>query len=202
MKLYYSKGACSLAVRIVINELDIDCEFISVDLKAKKLESGEDYLKINSKGAVPAIETEHGLLTENQVIQQYLADTHANHHLLDKVPNFQRYKTLEMLNFISTDIHKGFGPLFIDKFPADAKQNLVIPMLQKKFQFVDKALGNKKYIMGDEFSLPDAYMFVVLRWANKMHIDLSECKNLKGYYERVQQRDSVRDSLEQEGIEA
>src|SRR5690349_19217638 len=122
MKLYYSKGACSLAVRIIINEIGLQSEYEAVDLKTKKTATGQDFLKINPKGSVPVIQTdEKQILTENAVIQQYLADTNKATQLLPALGNFERYRVLEWLNFISTELHKGFSPLFNPNVPNELK---------------------------------------------------------------------------------
>jgi glutathione S-transferase len=201
MKLYYSKGACSLAVRIVINEIGLNSEYEAVNLKEKKTASGEDFFKINSKGAVPALITDDKhLLTENAVIQQYLADTNKAQQLLPLMGDFKRYEVLEWLNFVSTELHKGFGPLFNPAVPAEMKNEIVIPMLKKKFAFVDKQLVNNKYIAGDHFTLPDGYLFVMLTWANNMAIDLSDCEALMRHFAELKQRPSIQKSLQEEGL--
>jgi glutathione S-transferase len=138
MKLYFSKGACSLAVRIVINEIGLKSEYEEVDLKNKKIAQGEDFLQVNPKGAVPALYTDDKhLLTENAVIQQYLADTNKAYQLLPQLGEYKRYQVLEWLNFVSTELHKGFSPLFNPALDLGVKKEIFIPNLQKKFGFVD-----------------------------------------------------------------
>jgi len=199
MKLYYSKGACSLAVRIVINELNIPCQFESVDLRAKKTETGEDFYKINPKGAVPALLLDaNEILTENAVMQQYLADTHNAHHLLPPVGDFKRYRVLEWLNFITTELHKGFGPLFNPNLPAQIKEEIFIPILKGKLERIEQHLQNNKYLFGDHFTLPDAYLTVILIWCGKFNIELSA--NLKRYLAELKTRKAVQRSLEEEGL--
>lgn len=130
MKLFYSKGACSLGIRILINELGLACEFESVNLGTKKTEKGEDFTQINPKGYVPALKTDQGhLLTENIVIQQYLADTHQDANLLPKVGDFRRYQTLEWSAYISTELHKGFSPLFNNSLDSSVKEQFFKPTL-------------------------------------------------------------------------
>lgn len=200
MKLYYSKGACSLVVRICINEIGLKCEYEAVNLQNKTTATGEDYWKINPKGAVPALLTDDKqILTENTVIQQYLADTHHADTLLPPVGQWQRYRVLEWLNFVTTELHKGFGPLFNPQMPDQVKQEITTPFLKKKFEFVDSHLS-KTYLMGDTFTLPDGYLFVMLLWAKNMKIDLSHCKNLTRFFEQASQRRSIRQSLEEEGL--
>lgn len=200
MKLYYSKGACSLASRICINELGLVCEYEAVNLSDKTTISGEDYWKINPKGAVPALLTDDKqVLTENAVIQQYLVDTHHADKLLPPMGQWKRYRVLEWLNYMTTELHKGFGPLFNPQMPDQVKQDITIPFLKKKFEFLDSQLS-KTYLMGDEFTLPDGYLFVMLLWAKKMKLDLSHCKNLMRFMEQAMQRPSIRQSLEEEGL--
>lgn len=201
MKLYYSKGACSLAVRIIINELKMPSEFEAVDLKTKITETGADFLKINPKGEVPTLVLDNqNVLTENAVIQQYLVDVKARTDLLPAVGDFQRYRVLEWLNFITTDLHKGFGPLFNAKVPEDLKNNLFKPNLRTKFELIEKHLEGKLYLLGENFTLPDAYLFVILRWFYHMKIELASATNLSRYFALLKTRPSIEQSLKQEGL--
>jgi glutathione S-transferase len=146
MKLLYSKGACSLGVRIVINELGIPSEYESVDLKTKKTETGKDFLTINPKGSVPVLQIgDNEFLTENTAILQYLADKNEAHALLPPMYDFKHYRALEWLSFISSDLHKSFGALFNPKIPQNVKDELFIPMLKHKFKFVEKHLQHTQY---------------------------------------------------------
>lgn len=201
MKLYYAKGACSLVVRIVINEIDVACSYEAVDLRKKRTESDQDFLKINPKGAVPTLELDNGtILTENAVILQYLADTNKADKLLPAVGHFERYRVLEWVNYITTEVHKGFGALFNPSVPEELKNDLFIPMLVKKFKFINEALNAKKYLAGDNFTLPDAYLFVMVRWAQHFKIDLSEYTNLVNYFEGLRNHPSIIRSLKEEGL--
>lgn len=201
MKLYYSKGACSLAVRIVINELGLNCEYESVDLKTKKTETGADFLTINPKGEVPTLQLDNGeIITENAVIQQYLADSAKATELLPACGDFKRYRFLEALNYITTDIHKGFGPLFNPFIPEDLKREVFIPKLKKCFAFENGQLAKNNFLMGDHFSLPDAYLFVMLFWAGKFKIDLTEFANLSKYFDVLKTRKSISQSLSEEKL--
>jgi glutathione S-transferase len=202
MKLYFSKGACSLAVRILINELGIRSEFEAVDLKTKKTADGEDYLQINPKGAVPMIVTDDGhKLTENAVILQYLADVNKATQLLPMVGDFKRYEVLEWVNYITTELHKPFALLFRPLFSAEIKDSVIKPVIKQKLEFVNKELGSKTYLMGDDFTLPDCYLFVILTWSISMKMALTEYPNLVRYFDNLHKRNSVRKSLEQEGLE-
>lgn len=201
MKLYFSKGACSLGVRITIHEMGLNAEFESVDLKTKKTETGADFLKINPKGAVPALMTdEKAILTENAVIHQYLADMNDAEQLLPPLKNFERYKVLEWLSYIGSDVHKSYGPFFNPQIPEDLKQNLFMPMLIKKLTFIDDYLKDKEFLMG-KFSLADAYLFVMLFWAKKFNIGLDKLPNLTRYFNSLKNRPSVKKSLTEEGLE-
>jgi len=201
MKLYYSKGACSLAVRIIIHEIGVACEFESVNLQTKQTEKGNDYFKINPKGSVPALVLENKkVLTENAVIQQYLADTHKASHLLPPLGDLKRYHVLEWLNFAGTDLHKSCGPLFNSNVPENIKEEVFRPLLKKKLIFVEKQLEQKAYLMGDEFTLPDSYVFVVLRWLASLKVDISDCPNLQRYFAHLKERKSIQQALKEEHI--
>jgi glutathione S-transferase len=201
MKLYYSKGACSLVVRIIIHEIGLKSDFESVDLKTKKTEKGTDYLTVNHKGAVPTLITaDHKILTENAVILQYLADHYKAHDLLPEQRDFHRYRVLEWVNFVTTDLHKTFSLLFNQDVPDEVKENIIKPILLKKFTYADHHLKKHKYITGDSFTLPDAYLFVMLFWAHHLKIDLSELPNLNRLYKDLRNRKSVHLALEEEGL--
>jgi glutathione S-transferase len=203
MKLYYSKGACSLAVRIVINEIGLNCQYESVDLKTKKTESGEDFYKINPKGYVPALQTtDKQVLSENMVIQQYLADINPAANLLPALGNFNRYRVLEWLAFVSTELHKGFSPLFNPSIDAKVKNEIFISQLQKRFTYLDQQLNQKKFLMGDHFTLADSYLFVMLFWGRKFALDFSSHSHLNRYYEALKNQPSIQKSLKEEGLTA
>jgi glutathione S-transferase len=201
MKLYYSKGACSLSVRIVLQEIGVPYEQESVNLKTKKTESGIDYLTINPKGAVPALELANKeILTENLAIQQYLADEYKATPLLPMIGNFKRYRVLEWLSYVSSDLHKGFGPLFNPTLPQEVKDQIFIPNLQKKYAWVDEHLRKNRFLMGDQYTLPDCYLFVVSRWLKAFNISSNEYPNLLRYMEDIKKRKAVADALAEEGL--
>ncbi|OGT30761.1 MAG: glutathione transferase GstA [Gammaproteobacteria bacterium RIFCSPHIGHO2_12_FULL_35_23] len=201
MKLYYSKGACSLAIRIIIHEIGVTSEFEAVNLKNKTTEAGENYLLINPKGAVPALMTaDNELLTENLVIQLYLAEKYKATNLLPTADNFKRYRVLEWLNYISTDVHKSFGPLFNPNVSEEMKETVFIPLLRNKLVFINDHLINKNYLLNDQFTLPDAYLFVVLRWVATFKIDLAKFENLSRYVTVLANRESIVLSLQEEGL--
>jgi glutathione S-transferase len=199
MKFYYTKSACSLAVRIVLNELGCSYEAIEVDLKTKKTTSGQDFLAINPKGAVPVLELDKGeVLTENQVIMQYLTDTTKNQKLLAPVGELKRYRTLEWLNYISTELHKSIGMFFNPNMTEEMKNTIYNPIIAQKLKFVNEHLGNNTYLMGEEFTLPDAYLFVMLRWTYYFKMDLTPYPNLKQFIHHMRSRPSVVEALQQE----
>lgn len=201
MKLYYTSGACSLAIRIVIHEIGIKSEFEAVDLRTKKTAKGDDFLKINPKGAVPTIITDDNeVLTENGTIQQYLADKYKANSLLPLLNDFKRYRVLEWINYIATELHKGFGPLFNPSFPPEIKDNVVIPLLKKKLDYVQQQLGNKRFLLGDEFTLPDAYMCVMLLWCGNFKIDIAQWPKLSQYFAAIKQRKSVSQAFKEESL--
>jgi glutathione S-transferase len=201
MKLYYTKGACSLAVRIVINEIGIKAEYEAVDLATKKTENGLDFLQINPKGAVPTIITdENETLTENAVIQQYLTDRYKADNLLPPCGNFQRYRVLEWLNFITTELHKSFGLLFNPQLPTEVKNGIIIPLIKKKFSYIEATLKQNEYLCEKKFTLPDAYLFVMLLWAKNFQIDISENTGISRYFTELQKRASIQQSLKEEKL--
>lgn len=202
MKLYFAKGSCSLVPRLIINEIGLRCEFESVNLKTKETETGKDFKKINPKGSVPVIEFNKGdVLTENSIILQFLADDSKSTQLLPPVGDFKRYRVLECLNYITTELHKGFGVLFNPAVPSEFKDKLFVPAIKTKFAFINEALEGKNFLVGEGFTLPDAYMFVVMLWAKNFKIDLSDCPNLNRYWDLLKKRPAFVRSLNEEGID-
>jgi glutathione S-transferase len=202
MKLYYSKGACSLAVRIALHEMNIPCEFEAVNLKTKQTESGEDYLKINPKGAVPTLLDGKEVITENAVIQQYLADKQKATNLLPPIGDIKRYKILGWLNYVSTDLHKDCGLFFNPHMPEDVKENIFRPLLKNKLLAVDQHLQKNTFLADEQFTLPDSYLFVILTWLPYIKLDITQWPNLQRYFIELKQRKSVQQALQEEGISA
>ena len=197
MKLYYSKGACSLAIRILINELKLSAEYITVDLKTKKTEQGEDYYQINPKGSVPALKLDNGqVLTENAALQQYLADVSHATTLLPAVGDFKRYRVLEWLSFINSDFHKSCGTLFNTAIPQAIKDEVFIPTVKAKLDYLDKHLKNSTYLL-DHYTLPDGYLFVILTWLPHFKIDLAQWPSVFRYFNELKKRPSIEKSLKQ-----
>jgi glutathione S-transferase len=200
MKLFYSPGACSLAPHIVLLEAGLPFSLEKVDLGSKKTEHGLDYTTVNSKGAVPALQMDDGrVLTEGAAVMQYLADQKPGSGLAPPAGSFERYQLAEILNYIASEIHKGFSPLFNPALTADWKPT-VLANLEKKFQWLSKHLDGKAYLMGDTFTIADAYLFTVLSWSSHVGIDLSKHHVLAEYLARVGHRSKVQAALKEEGL--
>jgi glutathione S-transferase len=200
MKLYFSTAACSLSPRIVLMEAGIPFTAVKTDLKSKKTESGADFFSINSKGAVPALELDDGqVLTEGPVIVQYLADLKPDSGLAPRAGSFERYRLMEMLNYITSEVHKAFSPLFKADTPADARK-IAVDNLGKKFDWLSTHLAGKKFLMGEIFTVADAYLFTVLRWSALVHVDLTRWPVLTAYIARVEERPKVKEALHAEGL--
>jgi len=200
MKLYYSPGACSLSPHIALLEAGLPYELVKVDLKAKKLENGDDYLKVNPKGQVPALGLDNGeLLTEGPVIVQMIADKASAKNLAPARDSAERYKLQEWLNFITTELHKNFGPMFSPVLADDAKA-FFKDRVMSKFKYVDGALAGRDYVMGKQFTVADGYLFTMLSWADRMKFGLSGLPNLLAYKARVAARPKVQEALTKEGL--
>lgn len=198
MKLYYMPGACSQAPHIILEEIGLPYEKVRVDLKTKTTETGEDYLAIAPKGAVPALELDDGqLLTENAVVLQYIADQAPGWHLIPPYGTIERYRVLEWLNYIATELHKGFAPLF---HPTGEPRAHAMETVATKFDYVEAQLGAGPYLSGDDFGVADAYLFVVLGWARVFHFDFARWPGLKAFRERMGGRPAVRAALQAEGL--
>ncbi|MTH48245.1 glutathione transferase GstA [Intestinirhabdus alba] len=200
MKLFYKPAACSLASHIILRESGKDFTLASVDLMNKRLENGDDYFAVNPKGQVPALLLDDGtLLTEGVAIMQYLADAVPDRQLLAPVGTISRYRTLEWLNYIATELHKGFTPLFRPDTPQ-AYQPTVRAALEKKLQYVDESLKNAQWIGGQRFTIADAYLFTVLRWAGAVKLNMEGLENIAAYMRRVAERPAVAAALKAEGL--
>ena len=200
MKLYYAPGACSLAPHIGLREAGYQFDLEQVDLAAKKTKSGADYTKINGKGYVPALQLDSGeVITEAPVILQYIADQKPESGLAPKAGTMERYRTQEWLNFVTSELHKGFGILFNPALPENARP-AVIDRLGQRLDFLAKQLDGKPYLTGDKFTAPDAYLFTVLSWAPHLKISLDRWPTLKTYVERVAGRPQVQAALKAEGL--
>ena len=200
MKLYYSPGACSLSPHIALLEAGLPYELVKVDIRAKKLENGEDYLKLNPKGQVPALGLDSGeIVTEGPVIVQMIADQAAAKNLAPAHGSAERYKLLEWLNFITAELHKNFGPMFSPVLADEAKA-FFKDRVMGKFKYLDGQLGGRDYLMGKDFTVADGYLFTMLSWADRMKFDLSAMPNLVAYKDRVAARPKVKEALTREGL--
>ena len=199
MKLYYSPGACSQAAHILLHETGIDHESEKVDIRAKKTADGGDYFAINPKGAVPALKLDDGeVLTENGAVLQYIGDQAGDGVLLPK-SGLPRYRVIEWLSYLGSDVHKSFGPLF-NPASSDEAKGSARDMVGKKFDFLDGKLAGRDYLTGDTMSVADPYLFAMLGWTGKLGIDLAKWPNLAAFRQRMKQRDTVQTVLKAEGL--
>ena len=195
MKLYYAPGACSLADHIALHEAGQTFDLVKVDLKAKTTEDGRDFTRINPKGYVPALELDDGeTLTENIAVLSYIADLSGR---LMPATGLAHWRVLETTAFISTEIHKSFKPFFNPK-ASEAEKDEARAMLTKRFGLMEARLGDRAFIVGEEMSIADCYLFVMLLWAAKNGLEVPE--HLAGYRDRLKQRPAVRLALEHEGL--
>jgi glutathione S-transferase len=196
MKLFYSPGACSLSPHIVVREAELPVELVRVDLVTKKTAEGADFMAVNPKGYVPTLQFDDGrILYEGVAIVQYLADLVPDKKLAPANGTFERAKLQQWLNFISTEIHKSFSPLFNPAMPDAAKQ-LFKDKLAHRFGEINTDLGDQDYLMGAQFTVADAYLFTVMRWSRAFHIDLAQWPNLHAYFERVAARPAVKTAVD------
>ena len=199
MKLYFSPGACSLSPHIFLNEAGYTYETEKVDLASKKTASGGDLFSINPKGYVPTLVLDDGqVLTEGPAILQYLGDKKPESGLMPKAGTMERVRTQEMLNFITSELHKGYGPLFRPTTPEDFKTG-VRATLAKRMAILDKTLAGKQYILG-AFGAADCYAFTVLRWSGFTKVDLSPFPNIVAFMARMEARPKVHETLKEEGL--
>lgn len=200
MKLYYSPGACSLSPHIVLLEAGLAFEPVLASTKTHKLQDGTDYYTINPKGYVPLLEFDNGeRLTEGPAILQYIADKAPEKKLAPPYGTMERYRVQEWLNFITSELHKGFGVLFNPAMPEDAK-NVMRTRLDGRLKWVDAQLEGKQYLMGDSFTLPDAYLFTVTNWGKFVGVDIAELKNLTAFQARMAARPAVQEAMKAEGL--
>ena len=201
VKLYYSPGACSLSPHIVSREAGINLDLEQVDNREKKTKSGKDFWSINPKGQVPVLELDDGQrLTEGPVIVQYLADQKPACGLVPAPGTIDRYRVQEWLNFTSSELHKSFGPIFRPTTPDEYKK-ISKENIGKRFDWLDKQLAGKHYLVGDKFTIADAYLFTILRWSPRVDIDLGKWPNLKAYVDRLAARPKVQEALKAEGLQ-
>jgi glutathione S-transferase len=200
MKLYYSPGACSLSPHIVAHELGTPLSIEKVDTKAKRTESGRDFWQINPKGYVPALELDNGeVLTEGPAIVQYLADVKRNTQLAPENGTLARARLQEMLGYINSEIHKSYSPLFKDDTPEATREERKAYLL-RRYELIEKTLQKQEWLLGDHFTVADAYLFTVTRWAAAVKLDLSKYPKLLAYQQRVAKRSAVQAAMFAEGL--
>ena len=201
MKLYYMPSACSLSVQITLHELGMSYTKVLVDSQTKKLPDGSDYLAVNPRGQVPLLELDDGTrLSEGPVIVQYLADLKPGSDLIPAAGTVDRYRELEWLNYLTSEVHQRFYPLF--KFPdfPDASKDVFRADLAKRLAFVAERLGERDYLMGDTFTAADGYLFTMLRWARFLKVDLAPWPNLVAFRDRVAARPAVQAAMDDAGL--
>src|SRR5262245_62082849 len=199
MKLYFTPGACSMAPHIVLREAGYTFDLEKVDLGTKRTASGDEYTRVNPKGYVPALELDDGqILTEAAVIIQYLADGKPRRGLMPKARTMERYRAMEWLNFVTSEVHKQFGPLFNPKITPEWRENQVSTIGQR-FDFLSKQMNGKPYLTGDQFTVVDAYLFTVHSWSDYVNIDLGKWPKLKDYSARIASRPKVKQAIKAEG---
>jgi glutathione S-transferase len=201
MKLYYAPGACSLAPHIILRELGKKFDLEKVDLRAKKTEAGSDFSKINTKGYVPTLElnSKGEVLTEVATILQYLADKAKATKLLPKAGTMARYRAMESLNFVASELHKGISGLFNPAMPADGKK-VIVERVSTRLTWLDGVLKKQNFLTGKSFGVADAYAFTVINWCNMVGIDLSQWTNISAFMARVGARPAVQAALKAEGL--
>ena len=200
MKLYYAPGVCSLSPHIVLEEAGLKYSLVKTDIRAKTVEGGSDYKKTNPLGYVPALELDDGtILTEGPAIVQYVADKAPEKKLAPANGTLERYKMQSWLNFVSSELHKGFSPLFNPAMPDEAKK-IARERLMARIEHVDKHLATHDYLMGKAFSLPDAYLFTVLRWTVPNKIDLAPFPHIQAFMKRMEARPAVKAAMKAEGL--
>lgn len=200
MKLYYTPGACSLAAHIVLCELGLPHELVRVDLNTHTTAGGGDFYAINPKGYVPALELEYDqVLTEDAVLLQYLAELKGDVSLLPPAGSMERWRVLEWLNFISSELHKGLGALFNPAITPEWKQ-AVLESVSLRLGFINQALKGNAFLCGRHFTIADAYLFTIVNWTGFMHIDLAPWPELAAYQLRMAERPAVQQAMRAEGL--
>jgi glutathione S-transferase len=200
LKLFYKAGACSLASHIALQESGLPFEIEAVNLQTKVTASGADFMKINAKGYVPALQLDNGeVLTEGPAIMQYIADQAPEKHLAPLADAMARYRLQGWLTFIGTELHKNCSPLFNPSANSDWKAS-AMANLERRLAYVAQHIDDKQFLLGNEFSIGDAYLFTVLSWAKHLDVDLGKWPALVAYQARVGARDSVQKAMKAEGL--
>ena len=200
MKLFYMKGACSLASMIALKEAGLEFEAAEIDHQSRKTRDGESLDSLNPKGYVPVLRLDNGeILTENVAVLQYIADRNPAAQLAPAAGTLERYRLVELLAYINSEVHKNFGPLFAPS-AGDEVKSFAIANLKKRLGWLDKALGSKSFLMGERFTVADAYLYVVLTWTNHVGLDLGQWPALKRHNDRVATRPHVIAARKAEGL--
>lgn len=200
MKLYYSPGACSLSPHIALREAGLAFELVKVDTKTHRFDGGGDFYTVNPKGYVPVLELEGGeRLTEGPAIVQYIADRRPESGLAPKAGTMERVRLQEWLNFLTSEIHKGFSPLFSPETPEDYKP-VARKRLGGRFDWLSKELQGREYLLGERFTVADGYLFVLLGWTNFVGMKLEDWPVLKAWRDNIAKRPSVKEALKAEGL--
>lgn len=200
MKLYYYPGACSMAPHIALREAGLPFELVQVDLAKKQTANGEDYLKINPNGYVPTLRLDDGeYLTEVAVLLQYIADKKPGAGLAPKAGTMERYRLMEWLNFIASEVHKTLGALFNPKITPEWKEDR-IALFGRRCDALSHGLGSRPYLMGGKFTVADAYLFTILNWTHLFKLDMGKWPRLKDYMARVGARPAVKEAMKAEGL--
>ncbi|MCV9877616.1 glutathione transferase GstA [Brenneria izbisi] len=200
MKLFYKAGSSSLFTHIVLLESKLEFKLEKVDLRAKKTEHGMDFLQFNPKGLVPALQLDDGtMLTEGVAIAQYVADLVPHCNLIAPVGSVARYHTIEWLNYIAAELHKTFTPIFRPSTPETYKE-LLVEYLQVKFRYINLVLSEQNYLVANRFSVADAYLFTVMRWAQSLKLDMFRYPALAAYLDHIAERPSVAMALKIERL--
>ncbi len=199
-KLYYNPGACSLSPHIALREAGLPFTLVLANMKTHQLADGTDYYGINPKGYVPLLELDNGLrLSEGPAIVQYIADQAPASKLAPAAGTIERYQLMEWLNFITTELHKTYSPLFNPAMPEEAK-TLFKTKLRSRYGWVDSQLAGKSYLMGEQFTVADGYLFTVTNWAKHVSLDMAGLDNIAAFSARVAARPAVQEALKAEGL--
>jgi glutathione S-transferase len=200
MKLYYAPGACSLSTHIALREAGYDVDLVKVDLASKKTETGDDFYAIAAKGQVPALKLDTGeVLTEGSAIVQYVADQKPEKKLAPAAGSMARYRLVEWLNYVASEMHKAVGALFNKKYSDDTKE-IMKDALKPKFDYLSAQLKDRSFLMGDVFTVADGYLFTILSWTSHVGVDLSKWPVLTNYVARIGARPAVQATLKAEGL--
>jgi glutathione S-transferase len=202
MKLYYLPSACSQASNIALREAGLKFELVKVDRHTKKTHDGLDFNAVNPKGYVPTLVLDSGeTLTENVAVLQYIADQNPAARLAPPAGTMERYHLIEWLSFINSEVHKSFTPMF-HKDSHEATREYALGILSKRLDYVQHALGSKTFLMGEQFTIADCYLYTVLSWAPYVKLDLGKWPELKRYVDRIHARPHVQEALRAEGLKA